>query len=195
MKTHKIPTLSAPKTARSHPEQGHAPRRSGAQQSFLIEDPGSYDFEQDLAALRDFVDAKFLDGLEALAPKARASGRRFELLERKDFLKRPSAERPSLQRLRRHAMRRWFEGTLENSFDASFQHKLQHLWMPFLVGESGQGEVSPILVQHLLDYVEGYTIAQILAAPAANLVPGWRAVHALRSLLDLQRGYFGLLDA
>jgi hypothetical protein len=138
---------------------------------------------QQLSMLAATLDWGFYAQLGEVAQRARQSGRQIEGLGRS----RPEQERPSLRNLRRHAMRQWFDSVLEGREGELYSRRLRSLYFPILAGDAGRDEVPPILIEHFLDYIEGYVTSWLLDEPRENLVPDACLLNAFRKAVDVQR--------
>lgn len=84
---------------------------------------------------------------------------------------------------RRRAARAWLQAIAAGSVDAGTLHAVGTQWLPTLAGagpELGNGLPT---ARALVEFVRGATTALLFDAPAANLLPHARALHALESIL------------
>ncbi|PIE24043.1 MAG: hypothetical protein CSA62_04345 [Planctomycetota bacterium] len=178
---------SSPKTAREK-ELVRGPITSGRQGRIVSAPQLNEEERQQLARLAQALDWSFYVELGDVAARAREVGRELEGLaprRRSDEAQRPT--RPSLSNLRRHAMRQWFDSVLEGREGESYERRLRSLYFPILVGDAGHDDVPQILVEHFLDYIEGYLTSWLFDRPHENLVPSAQLLHAFQSAMVLQR--------
>lgn len=87
---------------------------------------------------------------------------------------------------RRRSARAWIQSILAGQLDRNTLHAFSHTWIPQLAGTGPEPTRAVRTGIACIEFVRGAITAQVLDAPADNLVPEARALNALETVLGVQ---------